>query len=216
MFHTHRTTLLKSILAGMAIALGASAYLIVENHYVGAILFTIGLYVIYTFDFYLYTGKVGYFLQDKDLPKLIVIWIGNLIGTVGMGILVQFTRLMDITTLHHHAVAYAEVKLSDNFLSIFILGIFCGLMMYIAATSFKKTQNNANSIGGYIGLFLCVMIFLLSGFEHSIANMFYFTVADAWTLSTIAPLLVVTLGNAAGGLLIPALLIPIQQTEAHH
>lgn len=200
----------------MMIALGAMAYLIVESPYVGAALFTIGLYVIYTFDFYLYTGKVGYFLEDRNLPKLIVIWIGNLIGTVGMGLLVQFTRLMDITTLHHHAVSYAEIKLSDNFLSIFILGLLCGLMMYIAAASFKKTQNTANSIGGYIGLFLCVLIFLLSGFEHSIANMFYFTVADVWTLSTIAPLLVVTLGNAAGGLLIPVLLIPTQQSGAHH
>lgn len=208
MFKSHIHTLCKAILAGMMISLGAAAYLSLENHYIGAGLFTIGLYVIYTLDFYLYTGKVGFFLVDKDLLKLVVIWLGNLIGAVTMALLMVSTRMLQTTTLYAHAVDYAQTKLSDGYVSIFILGIFCGLMMYIAAAAFKKTQNTPNSVGGYIGLFLCVMLFLLLGFEHSIANMFYFTVAGAWSLHGVLALLVVTLGNAVGGLTIPLLSIP--------
>ncbi len=83
--------------------------------------------------------------------------------------------------------------------------------MYIAAESFKKTQNTQNSIGGYIGLFLCVMLFLLLGFEHSIANIFYFSVANAWSLKALIALLIVTLGNTVGAILFPVLQIFISK-----
>lgn len=212
MFQKCKTILPKAILAGVMISLGASAYLILDNHYIGAILFTIGLYAIYTLDLYLFTGKVGFLLQDKDPLKLVIIWVGNLFGAVGTGLLMHATRLMQLTGLYEHAVSYAHIKLTDSFASIFVLGIFCGLMMYLAAACFYKTQNTANSVGGYIGLFLCVMVFLLLGFEHSIANMYYFTIAGAWSLGTFVPLLVVTCGNAVGGLFIPLLL---RQAPSH-
>ncbi|MFI3325538.1 MAG: formate/nitrite transporter family protein [Clostridia bacterium] len=205
----------KAILAGLMIALGATAYLTVENHYVGAALFTIGLFTIYTLDLYLYTGKVGYLLEDKDILKILVIWVGNLVGILASAFMLLSTRIISTTTLIEHAESYAEVKLSDNYFSIFILGIFCGIMMFIAAQSFKLTQNTSNSFGGYIGLFLCVMIFLLLGFEHSIANMFYFTIAGVWSFKAVIALIIVSLGNAVGGLLINILSIPINKYSTH-
>lgn len=214
LFNRYMPVFLKAILAGLMISVGACAYLGIENHYVGTMLFTIGLFTIYTLDLYLYTGKVGYLLEDKDPLKIVVIWIGNLVGAVATGLAVTATRLMETTTIHEHAISAAEVKLSDGYFSIFILGILCGLMMFIAAESFKKTQNTPNSVGGYIGLFLCVMLFLLLGFEHSIANIFYFTVAGAWSLSAIPALIVVSLGNAVGGLLINVVQLPIKK-HAH-
>lgn len=195
---------LKAILAGLMIGIGACAYLAIENHYVGAMLFTIGLFTIYSLDFYLYTGKVGYLLEDKDFVKIIVIWVGNFLGITTTARLIMATRITTKTHLVEGAYSYAETKLTDGLISVFILAIFCGIMMYIAAQAFKSTQNSANSIGGYVGLFLCVMVFLLLGFEHSIANMFYFTVASSWSLNAIFPILIVTLGNAVGALLIPS------------
>lgn len=202
MENKHFQTFLKSILAGLMIALGATAYLVVKNHYIGMFLFTIGLFTIYTLEFNLYTGKVGYLLQDKDPLKLLIIWLGNLVGTYITGKLMIATRLSTTTVLLEAAKSCSSVKLSDNYLSIFILGIFCGLLMYIAAECFKRTQNTPNSVGGYVGLFLCVMLFLSLGFEHSIANMFYFTVAGVWSAKTFIALIVVSLGNAVGGLII--------------
>ncbi len=205
------TVFLKAILAGIMIAIGACAYLGVENHYIGAGLFTIGLFAIYTLDFYLYTGKVGYLLEDKDVLKLVIIWLGNFVGSAFIALLVLNCRLTYTTTIVEHAVAYAGVKLGDpSFLSLFILGIFCGIMMFLAAACFKKTQNTQNSVGGYIGLFLCVMIFMLLGFEHSIANMFYFTVSLSWSFHAVVAVIVVTLGNAVGGLLINVISLGIK------
>ena len=45
------------------------------------------------------------------------------------------------------------------------------------------------------------MVFILAGFEHCVANMFYFSVANIWNLHTLLYLLVMSLGNFAGGLL---------------
>lgn len=210
--HDYKSVFLKAILAGMMIAIGASAYLGIENHYIGAALFTIGLFTIYTLDFYLYTGKVGYLLEDKDVLKLVIIWLGNFVGVVTIAFLVLQTRMTYTTSILENAVHYAEVKLGDaSYVSLFVLGIFCGIMMFLAAVSFKTTQNTTNSVGGYIGLFLCVMIFMLLGFEHSIANMFYFTVASAWSFHAVVAILVVTLGNAVGGLLINVVSLGIKQ-----
>ena len=208
----HITTFLKAILAGMMIAIGGSVYLGIESHNLGAALFTIGLFVIYTLDLYLYTGKIGFLLEDKDPLKIVIIWFGNLVGATATAGLVLCTRMVTTTYVVESAKHYAEVKLGDpSYLSIFVLGIFCGIMMYLAAISFKTTQNTQNSVGGYIGLFLCVMIFLLLGFEHSIANMFYFTIAGAWSVKAVIALIVVSIGNAVGGLLIPVLSIPMEK-----
>ena len=48
------------------------------------------------------------------------------------------------------------------------------------------------------------MVFILSGFEHCIANMFYFTLAEVWSVKALGYLAVMTAGNAAGGIVIPA------------
>ncbi len=210
--HDYKSVFLKAILAGMMIAIGASAYLGIENHYIGAALFTIGLFSIYTLDFYLYTGKVGYLLEDKDVLKLVIIWTGNFVGVVTIALLALQTRMTYTTSIVENAVHYAEVKLGDpSYISLFVLGIFCGIMMFLAAISFKSTLNTHNSVGGYIGLFLCVMIFMLLGFEHSIANIFYFTVAGAWCVHAVAAIIVVTLGNAVGGLLINVVSLGIKK-----
>lgn len=214
MNNKHLQTFSKAFLAGIMISLGCMAYLMIDSKYIGSMLFTIGLFVIYTLDLYLYTGKVGYLLQDKDIVKIVVIWLGNLVGTVFSAVLVNLTRISTVEFLEK-AEHYSHIKQTDGAVSIFILGIFCGLMMYIAASAFKKTQNTQNSCGGYIGLFLCVMIFILLGFEHSIANMFYFTVSSTWSISAIAPLLIVTLGNATGGLLIPVVSLLAPEHSEH-
>ena len=43
--------------------------------------------------------------------------------------------------------------------------------MYIAVNSYKTSKD---VFGRYIPIFMCVIVFILCGFEHCIANMFYF------------------------------------------
>ena len=72
--------------------------------------------------------------------------------------------------------------------------------MFIAVDGFK---NNPHEIGKYIGVFMGVIVFILAGFEHCIANMFYFSVANMWSGKALLYLLVMSVGNACGGVIIP-------------
>ena len=65
------------------------------------------------------------------------------------------------------------------------------------------TYKEVKDIGKYLAVFLGVIVFILCGFEHCIANMYYFSVSSTWSLNTLLYLLVMILGNSLGGILIP-------------
>ena len=190
---------LLAIGAGLAISIGGTVYLSVDNKIIGSLLFAVGLYAIVLNGLFLYTGKVGYLVVQSDkieyLGLLAITWLGNLAGTWIGAVAVLNTRIQGI---RENAVGICETKLADEPLSIFLLAIFCGILMYIAVDGFREKENP-------LILFICVSVFILSGFEHCIANMFYFSIAGAWSLKTIVYLIIMTLGNSLGGMLIPSL-----------
>lgn len=189
---------LSAIGAGLAISIGGTVFLSVENQIAGALLFSVGLYAIVLNGLHLYTGKIGYLVEEKDKGSyavlLLATWLGNLAGTALGALGVLASR---ISGIRERAAGIAEVKLSDGPLSILILSVFCGLLMYVAVDGFKKKENP-------LILFFCVSVFILSGFEHCVANMFYFTLAGVWSGKAFLYLLLMTLGNSLGGMLIPA------------
>ena len=162
---------LKSILAGLFIGIGGIAYLSVENKVVGAALFAVGLFTICTLGYNLYTGKLCYILDsDKKgsyLVWLIQIWVGNLIGTAIAGYGMRLTR--SGAALAEKAQTLCDTKLNDSVWSIFILAIFCNLLIYIAVENYK---NNPHPLGKYMGIMMGVIVFIVAGFEHCVANMF--------------------------------------------
>ena len=192
-------TFMNAVIAGIAISIGGIVYLTLENHVAGSFLFAIGLFTIYTFGYHLYTGKVCYVVGERPsyLFTILLVYIGNFAGTAGMGFIFQFTKLSKLTA---HASQIVSLKLSDTLFSTFIMAVMCGIMMCIAVTGFQTIQDK---IGKYIALFLPVMVFILSGYEHSIADMFYVTMGNAWTGKAFLYILVISLGNFAGGCLIP-------------
>jgi len=191
--------LLRAIITGFAIGIGGVVCLSCESRYIGATLFGTGLFVILTFGLSLFTGKVGYAVENKPayIIDLLIIWAGNFIGTAATGLLVLCTRISGIS---EKAKTMCETKLSDNLLSIFILAFFCGMLMFIAADGYKTIKNPTAQV---FAIFLPVIVFILSGFEHCIANMFYFTVAEMWSAKAFGYLIVMSLGNAVGGMFIP-------------
>lgn len=192
-------TLLSAIIAGVCIGIGGTVYLSVDNKTLGATLFTIGLFVICTTSLHLYTGKICY-VFDNGIDYLIdipFVWIGNLIGTNFVAFLIRFTRIGDAVS--EKAMALCQVKLNDTLDSIFILAIFCNMLIFIGVEGYKKIPHE---VGKYLALFFGVIVFILCGFEHCIANMFYFGMAGAWSLKAVLYLIVMTLGNAVGGILL--------------
>ena len=190
--------LVRAILAGVMISIGGTIYLALDNKMLGAFLFSIGLFAICTNGFNLYTGKIGYVIDNKPkyLIELLFTLVGNLIGTVGCGYLLFLSRAGD--KLRGTAQAISTIKLNDNLLSIFILSIFCGIIMYLAVDLYKKLTD----FGKYMGIFMGITVFILAGFEHCVANMFYFSMANMWTWKTVLYVLVMVAGNSVGSILL--------------
>ena len=110
--------LVSAMMAGFCVGFGGLVFLSLENKIIGAAAFTIGLFVICTFGFHLFTGKVCYVLQNDrsyalDLP---VIWIGNLLGTGLSAGCASLTRIAP--ALHEKAAALCDIKVGDGLLSL--------------------------------------------------------------------------------------------------
>ena len=194
--------LLSAILAGLCVGFGGLAFLSLDNKVIGSAAFTIGLFVICTFGFHLCTGKVCYVLQnDRDYAlDLPVIWLGNLIGTGLTAGTASLTRIAP--ALREKAVSLCQVKLGDGLLSLFLLGVLCNIFIYIAV---EGDKSNPHELGKYLSLFFGVMVFIFCGTEHCVADMFYFWMAGIWSGRAILSVLVISLGNAAGGVLFATL-----------
>lgn len=192
-------TFISAVLAGMAIGFGGVVFLSLDDRIIGAALFTIGLFTVCTFGLNLFTGKVCYALENGKSFNLALplIWLGNLAGT---GVTALIVRLSRIETIAARASELCEVKLDDGILSLFLLGVLCNIFIYIAVEGYK---NNPHQPGKYLSLFFGVMVFILAGTEHCVADMFYFHLAG-WSVDALARVLVITLGNAAGGIIFRA------------
>ena len=193
-------TFISAVLAGMCVGFGGVVFLSLDNRIIGSVMFTVGLFTICTFGLHLFTGKVCYALENGKSYNLAlpVIWLGNLAGTGVTALIVKLSRIDGIA---EQATELTAVKLDDSILSLFLLGVLCNIFIYIAVDGYK---NNPHELGKYLSLFFGVMVFILAGTEHCVADMFYFWLSG-WSVDAVLRVLVITLGNAAGGILFRAL-----------
>ena len=192
-----KKALCNGIAAGFMIGIGAAVFLSCENKVVGAVLFAVALTVICQLDMMLFTGKIGYIVNahtKNDILATIFCLIGNAVGTLISGLAIGYCR----PALLAVAVTMTDNKLAQPLPMVLVSAIFCGILMYSAVAIFKEK-------GSMAGIIYCVPVFILSGFEHSIADMAYFWVAKNGGLQAVVFILVVILGNSTGGCLIPAL-----------
>lgn len=199
-FYDILQTFIFAILAGVSISIGAVAYLSCENVVVGAIFFCVGLFMVLVFNFNLYTGKLCYVFNNERFYslKLLIIFVGNFVGTNLVGFLLSLTRLDSLST---RCKTIVDAKLNDSLLSLFILAIFCNILIYVAVEGFKSE----NVLTKYLSLFFGVSVFVLCGFEHSVADMFYFAFAKVYSGKMFLSLFIIALGNFVGGTLIELL-----------
>jgi formate/nitrite transporter FocA (FNT family) len=202
----------KSICGGIAISLGTFSYLTTlnktNNAFLGAITFYLGLCIILTYGYDLYTGKVitlkvetftMNFFQKSDISNkyyiktLIKVWLGNLIGSI-------VTTIALFQILHPDVTTIVTNKLALNPIQMLISSTLCNIMVCLAVSSYKMYQNHLLS-----GFF--VTLFIVFGFSHSIADMTYFTLGicegvNIDFVKLVISMAVVSLGNAIGGLLL--------------
>lgn len=190
-------TVTDSVSAGILIAVGGSVFLACDNKYIGAVLFSVALLCICYLGYYLFTGKIGYLAHNHSKKNISALAVGlfvNLIITFLLGIIIRFA----LPALSENALAMCTVKLQQPFIVTFIRGIFCGILMYLAVQIFKEKKTP-------VGILFCIPVFILSGFEHSVADMFYFGMSGIFSVNILSFELAAVIGNSVGSLILPIL-----------
>ncbi|MDY3954664.1 MAG: formate/nitrite transporter family protein [Anaerovoracaceae bacterium] len=172
--------LLPGITAGLLIGFAGAIYERVDNHYIGAVLFAIGLIAVLEYKCELFTGQVGYLTKWK--PHLATILAANVFGAWIMGMIFP--------------MAGELARLDKTLPEAFVAAFGCGILMFLAVNG-----------AGRVWPLLCVPAFILAGFEHSIADAFYLSSHRAWSTESFVWLLAVAAGNAAGALTIGTLIL---------
>jgi nitrite transporter len=146
------------------------------------------------------TGQITWADNARILP---VTWIGNLIGSVLVAALYMYAgggKLLPDATSLLHKVALAKTEAPA--MVLFFKGILCNWLVCLAIWMCQRETGTAR----LIGIWWCLLAFIASGYEHSIANMTIFALSwfgvhsDTYTMAGIGHnLLWVSLGNIVSG-----------------
>lgn len=243
--------LLLSFFAGMLIALGAiasstAAHAVpdagVARLIMGAI-FPIGLMMVVLLGTELFTGNAlmvsavaaGKITVLQLLRNWALVYLGNFCGAILMAWLMATFGQLDIGqgALAVFTAKVAASKAAIPWMNGFVLGIFCNLLVCIAVYLGNTAHDTAGKI---LGIFFPVFGFVICGFEHCVANMYYIpagifawwnpayagmieaagvntAVLDFGTFLT-ANLVPVTLGNIVGGVIVGLIMFAAHATKS--
>lgn len=228
--------LVLGILAGFLIGMGA-AVTNTAGHaltnpsvakIVSGLLFPFGLIMVILTGAELFTGNclitISVAEKKVDLKGMLRNWfyvyLGNFIGAVLLAMACTYSGPMN---LNNNGVAVYTMKVAAGkcaltFGNAFVLGILCNILVCVAVAMSLMSKN---TIGRAIGAYLPIAFFVICGFEHSVANMYYVTAgllaknipayaeaaaaaglgieALTWGNFFLHNLIPVTLGNIVGG-----------------
>lgn len=223
--NTKVKVLVLSILAGFFIALAGYASTVVSytignisvSKLLSALVFPIGLILVVLLKTELFTGNnllvIPLCNKKIKIKDLLINWgivyIGNLIGSIILAFLLSKGGVISSNELLVTAfIGIATKKISYSFITAFILGILCNILVCIAV---YEATVSSSTIEKIFVIFIPIALFIMLGFEHSVANMFYLSIgAFLHNFNTVEllvnNLLPVTLGNIVGGSLIGLIL----------
>lgn len=195
---------ISALMAGFCITFGATCYLVCASNgayplkVCGAFLFGIGLFTIIHFNFWLYTGKVGLALDNKPkyIIDLLICLCGNLIGVFLLSIILKQTHIITPAIIEL-AKGMVETKQNESWYEVFILASLCGVMIYLAVVGHKKCEY---PLGKVLFAYLPIVLFILCGFEHVVANMAYYVYAGTFEAKMILWFFLMAIGNAFGAI----------------
>jgi formate/nitrite transporter FocA (FNT family) len=194
---------LKGLCAGILISLGGGVFLSCEDRTVGALFFCVALVSICMLGYTLYTGKICYVADPGNRPgasELVFGLLGNICACVACGLLLRLA----VPDIGLQAGALTAKKLEvQAWWQTLLRAFFCGMLVYLSVEIYRRHKTP-------LGVILCIPTFILSGYEHSIADIFYFSASsDVWTDApgySLLFLLLVLVGNSLGGMLLPLLI----------
>lgn len=227
--------LILGFLSGMFIALGAAvtntAGHSIDNvsavRILSGLLFPGGLTLVVLMGGELFTGNCLMCISVLEkqaklsgvLKKWAAVYVGNLAGSLFTAFACAKFGQMNYSGggLAVFTMKLAASKCSLPFENAFVLGVFCNILVCFAVLAAMSAKDTAGKV---LGLFFPICFFVVCGFEHSVANMYYVPVALlakdlpayagvlegidgsclTWGRFLMGNLLPVTLGNMVGGL----------------
>lgn len=219
-----------AVFAGIFIAIAGAAAAIASNtvpdpstsRLLNAVIFPGGLVMVVLAGSELFTGNVLITIPVLEkkvkiaelLKSWVIVYFGNFIGSVFVALLFVYSHTAGLFNggLAQGLVNTAVTKVNLSFSDAFLRAILCNILVCIAVWI---TIGASTAVGKVIGLFLPIVVFVLGGYEHCVANMFYVPAgifaadeyqlaADglSWGTFAVNNLIPVTLGNIVGGMLI--------------
>ncbi|MCP5074645.1 MAG: formate/nitrite transporter family protein [Rhodobacteraceae bacterium] len=209
--------LVLAMLAGAFIGFGAAAYTMVMTgvdasygpaRVLGGVMFSLGLILVIVGGAELFTGNALMVMAAVDrkisprqlLRNWVIVYLGNLIGAVGLAITFGLSGLLD-APMGATAVKIAESKAALPLLEAFVRGALCNALVCLAVwlTFAARTVT-----GKILAVLWPVTGFVMLGLEHSVANMYFIPQgwaagAEVTIFAALENLMFVTLGNIFGG-----------------
>lgn len=180
--------LVLGIMAGMFIALAGNAASIAGygaqavgiGKMLSGALFGTGLIMVLLAGAELFTGNclISMAVLEKKVKVMSMlrnwffVYLGNMIGGIGYTFLMSLTTQqgMDGGKLAAYAINAAYGKCTIEFGPAVIMGIFCNVLVCIAVW---VSYSSKDVVGKIVAMFFPIWIFVVSGYEHCIANMYF-------------------------------------------
>jgi formate/nitrite transporter len=221
--------LMLGILAGAFIGLGALYFVIVKSdaslsfatsQILGGLTFSLGLILVIVAGAELFTGNnlqamawaEGKLSTSELLKSWLIVCLANFIGASSLAVLVYLSGHTEMNggRVAEQYVAIATAKGSLPFWSAFFKGMLCNVLVCMAVW---MALAGRSVIDKTIAIIFPISAFVAAGFEHCIANMYFFPMAMmietfgdvanrtdvvSW-MGMINNLIPVILGNLIGG-----------------
>lgn len=223
--------LMLAVFGGLFIAMGGLGSSIASfgvqpqaiGRILGALVFPIGLMMILVGGGELFTGNSLIIMAVLDkratvkglIHNWVIVYLGNFIGGLTIALIVAFSGLFEYFdgSMKQMVINVAVTKVNLSFLQAFLRGVLCNFMVCIAVWAAVSAADIMSKIAA---MFLPIFLFVLCGFEHCVANMYFIPVgilssvlngipAGDMSLVTfivkffVCNLVPVTLGNIVGG-----------------
>lgn len=204
--------LLMAVLSGGMIGICATSSLLANSvmdengKFVGAILFSLGIFVILAFEMKLFTGLVSGIpsMGLKKLWQLPVCFICNALGVAVVFLLVYFLPISSTVITAGKKLISNKINADNWAISSVCSGILCGILITLSVLSVNHSHKKGLSVN--VGVMFPIIVFAFCGFDHSVANTFYFYCLGELSWRVIGYNLLTILGNVIGGIILPLVL----------
>ena len=201
-----------AVAGGLLISIGGvvflNSYITTQNIYIGAFFFAVAFICICLKGYGLFTGRVGDLVDNRtadELTGVAVTLLGNAAVAFVIGALF-YRCLPDSIGYVAEALMAAKVKAAIG--ATFLRAVLCGVLIHLAISIYREKNT-------VVGIVFCIPAFVLAGFEHSVADMFYFAASDfEGGLEGFAIIILIIFGNAVGGALLPLLSLACKDAPA--